>query len=348
MIIVSNLTFEKIRQIGAGQGMNSTVWLVHDHQFNCDLAVKEIDKTTFWNPNCFAEAQTVYAVAHPNVVRVQYGCELGNSAYVAMPYYPNGSLTDHLSARPLKLSEALVIAQEVLLGLSHIHSNQFVHLDIKPSNIFFDDSHRALIADFGQSRQISPAGHVDHPTMYKRLMPPEVLQSAKASYVSDVYQVGAMLYRSLNGEPHWQDQLATFPNDTQLREAILRGRFPDRNNFLPHVPRRFRTVLRKAMSVDISSRYQSASVLANEIGRIPLDNDWEVNISPSGEMFWICDPPGCARINVELTQTGPRWKTEIYTENNGSRRAKGRDSLWGTYATRKAALIALKSVFEQL
>jgi serine/threonine protein kinase len=348
MIIVSNLTFEKIKQIGTGQGMNSTVWLVYDHQFKCDLAIKEIDKSAFWNPNCFAEAQTVYAVDHPNVVRVQYACELGNSAYIAMPYYANGSLTDRLRVNPLRLSKALVLAQDVLLGLTHIHSNRFVHLDIKPSNIFFDSSHRALIADFGQSRQISPAGHVSLPRMYKRLAPPEVVQSMTASYVSDVYQVGAMLYRSLNGEQHWQEQVPAVSADPKLKQAILRGKFPDRNNFLPHIPKRLRTVLRKAMSVDVSSRYQAANLLADDIGKISLDKDWALTISPSGEMFWSCDPSGCAQIKVELTQHGSEWKTEIYTEKSGSRRAKGRDSLWGTYPSRKAALAALKDVFEQL
>ena len=125
MKIVTNLAFEKIKQIGVGQGLNSTVWLVKDQQLNCELAVKEIDKTTFWNPNCFAEAQTVYAAAHPNVVGVQYGCEQGNSAYIAMPFYPQGSLSDLLAAGPLKLSATFSLAQDVLLGLQHIHAVGF-------------------------------------------------------------------------------------------------------------------------------------------------------------------------------------------------------------------------------
>ena len=91
MEIVSSVRFRKIREIGSGQGLNSTVWLAWDHQLACELAVKEIDKGTFWNPNYFAEAQAVQSIDHPNVVSVKYGSEEGNSAFIAMPYYQNGS-----------------------------------------------------------------------------------------------------------------------------------------------------------------------------------------------------------------------------------------------------------------
>jgi eukaryotic-like serine/threonine-protein kinase len=348
MIIVSNLTFEKIRQIGVGQGLNSTVWLANDRQFDCELAVKEIDKTTFWNPNCFAEAQAVYAVSHPNVVGVQYGSEQGNYAYIAMPYYSNGSLSDLLANGPLPLSNVLTLAQEVLLGLGHIHSKGFVHLDIKPSNIFFDHLHRALIADFGQSRQISSTGTVSSPMMYFKTMPPEVLQSGRAAAVSDIYHVWALLYRTLNGEEEWQRQLARFPTDLELQDAIKRGKFPDRDKFLPHVPKRLRTAIRKALDVQPINRFGTASAFAAELGRVRIEHDWNVTLHPSGEIDWNCPGIGSRDIEVELKQNGSGWEVRAYTLNAGARRAKGKTSLWEKFTSREAALKKLKLIFEEL
>lgn len=205
MEIVTNVKFNKLKQIGVGQGLNSTVWLAADPQLNCQLAVKEIDKRPFWNTTCFAEAQALHSTDHPNVVRVQWAGEQGHSAFIAMPFYEGGSLTDRLSNGPLQLSALLAMVQDVLLGLGHIHSKQLIHLDIKPSNIFFDQNGRALIGDFGQCRRFDKDGVVKAPYLYHRTMPPEFIQSDRVARVSDIYHVGALLYRAANGEEVWNE-----------------------------------------------------------------------------------------------------------------------------------------------
>jgi len=348
MQIVAKVAFEKIRQIGTGQGLNSTVWLARDPQLDCELAVKEIDKLTFWNPDCFAEAQAVYASDHPNVVRVQWAGEEGQYAYIAMPYYPNGSLADVLSNGAMQLSSLLVMAQEVLLGLGHIHSKQFIHLDIKPSNIFLDHRGKALVADFGQSRRISPSGGVTAPPLYYSTMPPEVLQSGNVARVSDIFQVGALLYRAVNGEQSWQDQVSIYPTDSELETAILNGKFPNRNLFLPHVPKRLRSAIRKALSVVPGDRFSSATELGQELGRINPANDWSVGASANGDMIWLSTPNGCAQLEVAVKKSGNKFSVTVHTRNGSSLRKKGKDTLWGNFPTLVRALKHLKWVFESL
>ena len=348
MQIVTKVKFNKIKEIGVGQGLNSRVWLARDPQLDGELAVKEIDKATFWNPNCFAEAQALYASDHPNIVRVQWAGEEGNYAYIAMPFYKNGSLLDKLASGPMKLSSVLEMAQDVLLGLAHIHSKNLIHLDIKPSNIFLDHKRRALIADFGQCRKISASGVVTAPAMYCRTMPPEFLKSGCVASVSDIYHVGVLLYRVLNGEADWNRQFAKYPDDATLVDAIKRGKFPDRNRFLPHVPKRLRTAIRKALNVVPGDRFVSANEFGLELGRIAPSNDWNVSILATGEMVWRCSPVGCADIVVELKKKAGGWVTEVHTDNAGSRRAKGKTSLWGTFSSQDAALVSLKKVFESL
>ena len=109
----------------------------------------------------------------------------------------------------------------------------FLHLDIKPSNVFFDHLKRALIADFGQSRQIGPGGIVSGPSMYFVTMPPEVLLSGCAASVSDIFQVGALIYRAVNGEQIWQEQLSTFPTDAALEDAIKAASSQTEPRFYP-------------------------------------------------------------------------------------------------------------------
>ena len=49
---------------------------------------------------------------------------------------------------------------ELSSGLQYIHSNNFVHLDLKPSNILITKSGSLKIADFGMSLIISSEGIV--------------------------------------------------------------------------------------------------------------------------------------------------------------------------------------------
>jgi len=146
MQVVASIEYQKIRQIGIGQGMNSEVFLASDPQLNGTIAVKEIPKANFGNSisSYFSEAQTMFAAAHPNIVPIQYACETTDRVCLAMPYFSQGSLSDRINVDPLSLLEIQRVAQGVLSGLARIHAAGFLHLDIKPSNVLLSENRRAV------------------------------------------------------------------------------------------------------------------------------------------------------------------------------------------------------------
>lgn len=167
MQIRGEITYTHVCPIGVGQGMNSKVYLADDPQLGGRIAAKEIEKARFGNPaNYFNEAQTMFQVAHENVIAVQYACQTSTLISLCMPYYQKGSLADRIRDRPLQLSEVLRVAQGVLAGLAHIHLNHYIHFDVKPSNVLFSHTDRPMVADFGQSRAISATGVVTVPPLY--------------------------------------------------------------------------------------------------------------------------------------------------------------------------------------
>src|SRR5262249_35123162 len=155
----------------------------------------------------YREAERMFAASHPNVVPVHYAGESPGLICIAMPYFSQGSLEARLQSGPLSLREVARVAQGILSGLTKVHNSGLVHLDVNPSNVLFDNYGHPLLADFGQSRRIGPAGVVNVPSMYARAMPPETLQTGTAGVYSDVYQAGLVLYRMCNGEPHYQAQV---------------------------------------------------------------------------------------------------------------------------------------------
>ncbi len=236
--------------------MNSAVYLADDPQLGGRVAAKEIEKTRFANATrYFDEAQVMFANAHDNVIRVQYACQTPNMISLVMPYYRNGSLADRIQDRPLQLSEVQRIAQSILAGLAHIHLTGYIHFDLKPSNVLFSDIDRPMVADFGQAREISPSGVVKVPPLYIVQQPPETITTGVATTLADIYHAGLLLYRALNGDNFFSSQ---FPADVDvLRAKISSGKFPDRKRFMPHVPSRLRTLIRKALQVNPLDCFQS-------------------------------------------------------------------------------------------
>jgi serine/threonine protein kinase len=348
MQVLASISYTKVSRIGVGQGMNSEVYLADDSQLGGQVAAKEIDKARFANPTAyFNEAQTMFAVAHENVVAVQYACQTATMISLVMPYYVRGSLTDRIRNCPLRLSEVQRVAQGVLAGLAHIHLAGYIHFDVKPSNVLFSNTDKPMVADFGQSRAISSTGVVTVPPLYMDAQPPETISTGVATQLADIYHTGLLVYRALNGDTFFKSQLP--PDSATLRAKIASGKFPDRKRFLPHIPPRLRTIVRKAISVSPADRFQSATEMADALSRVDLMLDWLVSTLPSGGFHWRALRPGQCDLIVELTENGGTWDVQTFTETKGEpRRAKCKKENWRSGLSLKDASAHLKDVFETL
>src|SRR5581483_3703438 len=335
MKIRATVDYEQLRQIGVGQGLNSTVYLAKDPQLAGELAVKEVPLSSFPNTaGYFTEAQAMFAADHPNVAPVLWAGTTASHICMAMPFFRNGSLADKAGAGPLRLSDVIRYGQDVVAGLGSIHRAGYIHFDVKPSNVLISDTDSGLVADFGQSRAFGPGGVVSIPQMYRYCVPPEWFSGAAMTTLADVYQVGLLLYRIANGEDHWKKQI---PLPTALAAKVTAGRFPDRSLFLPHVPDPLRRVIRKALHPDPVRRYQSASELGAALGRVPVRLNWRCSPGPAGEITWEADRDGQPSLLIELAPgSGGGWDVKMFTKGSTLRR-QGASTYWRTNIKRTEA-----------
>ncbi len=235
--VYAQTRYNRLEPIGVGEGMNSTVFRAYDPYLQRELAVKEISKDKLGNDldSYCREARAMFAMRDPNVVAIVYVCETPDYVGLALPYFVNGSLKARIKDNPLETMQLLKLAHDVLGGVARIHSNQFLHLDLKPSNIFFDDANRALVGDFGQSRKLGK-GVVTFPAVYKWAMPPEVWDSHTATVESDIYQLGVLLYRAANGEPIYALQRSRYPLPIERKGSFEKDGSPIRNSFCRTCP----------------------------------------------------------------------------------------------------------------
>ena len=89
-----------------------------------------------------AEATTIAALDHPNVLRLYAVGELGGRPYLILELIPDGSLADRLRDGPLAGREAAFLVGGAAAGIAAAHARGIVHRDLKPSNVLLSRTSR--------------------------------------------------------------------------------------------------------------------------------------------------------------------------------------------------------------
>ena len=85
------------------------------------------------------EARSLYRLRHPGIVHVSDVFEENGTAYYVMDYVDGLSLQDIVASEgPLPEGRALKYVRQVAGALAYVHSNNRLHLDIKPDNVMVE------------------------------------------------------------------------------------------------------------------------------------------------------------------------------------------------------------------
>ena len=153
------------------------------------------------------EARTIWGLQHPHIVRVTDVFEENGTAYYVMENMTGGSLKGKVEADgPLSESDAEHYIRQVADALAYIHSENMVHLDVKPSNILLNTKGEAILIDFGISKHYDNAGEQTSSTpvgLSKGFAPLEQGRDGDVSQFrpsTDIYALGATLYYLVSGK----------------------------------------------------------------------------------------------------------------------------------------------------
>lgn len=218
----------------------------------------------------------MYACKSPYIVEIQYACEDKENIYLSMPYLKCGSLSKSMDEKNLTVKEIIKYSNDILNGLAVVHSKGLIHLDIKPTNILIDDSGRARITDFGLSKFVDENGLAEQTCSYLYHKEPEAFITNNRSIYSDIYQFGVTLYRMCNGNDILEKQLINLNinNKEALKKNIIEAKFPNRKEFLPHIPQKLRKIIEKCLRINPTDRYNNVIEILNEINTIDEFLDW--------------------------------------------------------------------------
>ncbi|MBI3817599.1 MAG: protein kinase [Planctomycetes bacterium] len=144
------------------------------------------------------EARAAAQLHHPNVVTIfDVGSDEGVH-YYSMELFDGGSAEQLLKReRKLSVAKALPIARDAARALEFAESRHLLHRDVKPDNLMITAQGVAKLADLGLASGRGEAGQLHFGTPH--FVAPECLKGGPVDHRSDMYSLGATLYRMLTG-----------------------------------------------------------------------------------------------------------------------------------------------------
>lgn len=204
---------------------------------------------------------------HPNLVRVSYAGQDGDTYYLVTEYVPGVDLrrlVRRMGALPADQAASIVV--QAADALEYAHRRGLVHRDIKPGNLLIRPDGAVKVTDLGLAWRLEDSegeapgggGKIVGTCDY---IPPENIDAPdRIIPVSDIYSLGCTLYYAVTGKVPFpggnaKEKLRRHQEDAPIAPTA----------FNPQLNAEFVRIIRQMMHKDHHQRTPSAAVAASEL-----------------------------------------------------------------------------------
>eukprot|EP01094_Clydonella_sp_ATCC50884_P023302 TRINITY_DN5548_c0_g1_i1.p1 TRINITY_DN5548_c0_g1~~TRINITY_DN5548_c0_g1_i1.p1 ORF type:complete len:507 (+),score=150.81 TRINITY_DN5548_c0_g1_i1:71-1591(+) len=155
LVAIGDYHLEDALNGDGGTGASGLIRLALNKKDKTRVVVKELQLTSpRTNMTIRREITVMQALRHKHTVSLLNSFEADNRMFIVMRYAENGDLFSKITQTPkgrLNNKEAKRWFAQIVNGVDYMHSEGFVHLDVKPDNIFVTRNDDILLGDFGRS-----------------------------------------------------------------------------------------------------------------------------------------------------------------------------------------------------
>jgi serine/threonine protein kinase len=251
-----------------GRGTFGEVYAVHDAHQGVARALKFLNRTP-GGSGVWQEAVILTALRSDYILPVWNADFEAGVPFLVTELAVNGSASHRMPAHGLTPAQSVRWIRSASRGAARTHDAGLVHRDIKPDNVFINSTDEALLGDFGLAHAMDASGQAPYGGT-PVTMAPEVIVGGPTSVQSDVYSLGATLFRFLSGVFPVEH-----PDPAQLAALVVAGKLTSLRDVAPHVGKALDQRVKRALSLDPSRRYSSAAEFDAALGELPTsDRHW--------------------------------------------------------------------------
>jgi eukaryotic-like serine/threonine-protein kinase len=243
-----------------GSGGFGTVYLAQDTWIDKKVAIKVPHRQGLDFGELLREPRLLASVSHPNIVSITTAEKQDNVFFIVMEYVQGETLENLIAAHgALDLNRTLDFTCQICNAVDHAHRQGVIHRDLRPANVLVTENDMLKVADFGTSRFLEIAAHGTTVIGSPPYMAPEQFHG-KAVFASDLYSLGVTMYQMLTG---------VLPYDTPAPadlDRLMSGELvspPRLKN--PAIPKAINDIVMRAMAPDVTTRYQRAADLLDDL-----------------------------------------------------------------------------------
>src|SRR5258707_1463734 len=231
------------------------------------------------------EANQIASLQHKGILPlVDYGTHsaAGESKAISWPYLvwpqlPMRSLSAQLTQKgPM---DALLVSRyldQVAAALEYAHQQAIVHRSLTTDCIFIKQDGNLLVADFGVTRMLEigagysklAARNGAYGMGVNSAPAPEQILGQPVDTYTDVYALGAVLYRMLTGHRVFRGK-----SREEIIQQHLQAPVPSLATWRSDLPRELDDVIARAMAKDPARRFRQPGALANAYHSVVAPTD---------------------------------------------------------------------------
>lgn len=216
------------------------------------------------------ERQLLANLDHPGIARILDGGELSDGRpYMVMDFIDGLPLDKHCAERRLSIEDQVRLMVQVCEAVDFLHRSGIIHRDLKPGNVMVTTQGQVKLLDFGIAKVSSVA--VDplltapqHRLLTPGYASPEQMAGETCTPQSDVYSLGAVLYRLLTRQT---PSLSAPTAPSTLLASGQAGDAPVTRPLPQHQLGDLDGIIMKALEHNPAKRYNTALELAEDLKR---------------------------------------------------------------------------------
>jgi serine/threonine protein kinase len=273
-----------------------------------------------------AHLMALASLKHPHILPLKDYGQWNGVPYLIYPYAPLRSVSALLAQNgPPDLQTLGRYLDQIASALEYAHEHGVIHGQLTTDHIYLQMDGQALVADLGVRHLIEMSGQsaADPLRFGEETLAPELTMGRHADTRTDVYQLGATLYRMLTAEPVFHGA-----GSSEITDQHVRGTPPRPSARRAGIPVEMDGLIAATLAKDPNRRPGQPGTVANAYADIVTPNNLARTpfVPTSGPAYRPPSRPSRTMARDTITPSAPtrgQAPTSNYSQPNYSQTSSG-------------------------